>query len=101
MYIEGYVEDLPHPTEKHGFSINEFAPNNSDCSSTASHYNPLSLGHGDMNSWPSHAGDLDPLEADDAGDVNLWHNYSYFASLYGFYAIPDRSLCVYESHGSK
>ena len=99
MYIDGYAEDLPHPEEPHGFSINEFPPSGGDCDSTGSHYNPLSLAHGDMNSWPSHGGDLDPLLADANGDVNIWQNYAYFASLYGSYAIPDRSLCVYETYG--
>lgn len=95
LYIDGYVNSLPHPLDGHGFSINTSAPDNVDCESTEPHYNPWGMMHGDMNMWPSHAGDLDPLVADATG-YSAWSDYSWMPSLYGSNAIPNRSMCVYE-----
>ena len=98
LYIDGYVNSLPHPGSEHGFGINSNAPSGHDCSTTEPNYDPYGMPHGMMNSWPSQAGDLDPIVADASG-YGAWSNYSWIPSLYGYYAIPDNSLCVYEYYG--
>lgn len=76
LYIWGKMWQMPAPASKHGFSINTKPFDFKDCKSTEPHWNPYSQVHGAMNSWPSHAGDLNPVIDNGFGQA------SYFAQAW-------------------
>jgi len=59
--IKGYVVNMPSSTSKHGFSINTNLYDKRDCRSTEPTFDPFNQPYGQMNTWPSQVGDLDPV----------------------------------------
>eukprot|EP00898_Chlorokybus_atmophyticus_P000455 jgi/Chlat1/140/Chrsp1S03230 len=55
---------------KHGWHVHEFGNLTQACNSTGGHYNPTEAVHGNINTVPSHVGDLANLEADASGNVD-------------------------------
>mmetsp|Transcript_27454 Transcript_27454/g.32199 ORF Transcript_27454/g.32199 Transcript_27454/m.32199 type:complete len:219 (+) Transcript_27454:87-743(+) len=97
LYIDGYMNSMPGPDSLHGLEINTNSFDGRDCASTEPHWNPLSAPHGNLNSWPSMAGDLGSI-ADFSG-YSSWTGYAWQPTLYGSWSVQSRSMCVYESHG--
>ena len=72
MEIKGYMFGMPAGASQHGFSINTNQFDRKDCRSTEPTYDPYNQPYGQMNSWPSQVGDLDPVVDNSSGFA--WYN---------------------------
>ena len=72
LEIKGYMVNMPPRASMHGFSINTNLYNKRDCRSTEPTFNPYEQPYGQMNSWPSQVGDLDPVVDNISGVA--WYN---------------------------
>lgn len=50
-----------------------------------------------MNSWPSRAGDLNPIT--DFSGNSSWYGFAWQPTLYGRLSVRGRSMCIYEDYG--
>ena len=96
MLIRGYMRQMPGRKARHGFTIKSNPFNGSTCASTGATWNPFGVSQGQMNTWPSRAGDLWPI-------TNFLGNstYSVWAwqpTLYGWLTVANRSMCIYERY---
>ena len=67
MEIMGYMYNMPPSANQHGFSINTNLFDYSDCRTTEPTWDPFSQPYGQMNSWQSQVGDLDPVVDNTSG----------------------------------
>ena len=63
LEIKGVMYQMPPSASKHGFSINTnlFDRRRGDCRTTEPTWDPYNQPYGQMNTWPSQVGDLDPV----------------------------------------
>ena len=72
MEIKGFMFSMPPSASQHGFSINTNLFDRRDCRSTEPTWDPYNQPYGQMNSWPSQVGDLDPVVDNTSGFA--WYN---------------------------
>ena len=88
VQIKGKMKQMPPPSSKHGFAINEkhYQWNTIPraCKTAGGHWNPFSETHGEMNNmtYPSHVGNLLPVKDDSAGNA-LYYTSAERPTMYG------------------
>jgi Cu-Zn family superoxide dismutase len=71
IHVAGDIGGLA-PNSSHGFHVHEHGDcSAADGSSAGGHFNPTGSPHGNAESGPHHAGDIDNLRADDAGVAHV------------------------------
>ena len=98
LRIRGYMRQMPSPSSWHGFLINRNRFDGRDCKSTEPTWNPWGQPQGNMNSWPSRAGDLRPIRDNSSGYAS-WYGFAWQPTLYGRLSVVGRSMCIYEKYG--
>ena len=96
LYIRGYMRQMPGPNSRHGFTINSNPFNGQTCASTEATWNPFGVSQGPMNSWPSRAGDLQPIT--DYSGNSSYAVWAWQPTLYGWLTVANRSMCIYEQY---
>ena len=99
MRIRGYMRRMPTSGSTHGFSIKQNRFNYRDCASTEPTWDPYNQPYGQMNTWPSQVGDIDPVIHNTSG--NAWYyKTAWQPTLYGGYTVNRRSMTIYSDFGS-
>ena len=72
MRIRGLMRRMPTDDDTHGFSINTNLFDHSDCETTEPTWDPYNQPYGQMNTWQSQVGDIDPVIHDANGDADYY-----------------------------
>ncbi|BHF66202.1 hypothetical protein SprV_0200921800 [Sparganum proliferum] len=83
------------PNSTHGFHVHEFGLTSNDCQDAGSHYNPLNMLHGGIQSPTRHIGDLGNLQSDAHGILCTNKHYPE-TDLTGKNGVLGRSLVIHE-----
>ena len=95
LRIRGWMRRMPTSSPRHGFSIKKNRFDYRDCKSTEPTWDPYNQPYGQMNTWPSQVGDLDPVVHDTLGNA-YYYETAWQPTLYGWQTINRRSMTIYE-----
>ena len=99
MRIRGFMHSMPTDDPTHGFSINANLFDGNDCATTEPTWNPYNEQYGQMNTWQSQVGDIDPVIHNSAGDAD-YSKTAWNPTLYGMHTIEGLNMVIYEDFGA-